>query len=346
MRRCIKRLVCGVMFALVSAALFARPSIRDAVRSMDDALMKNYSTTAQVTLGFITYADTNTCGTVVPFMREAIQAAAADSRRINIIKTTELSEYEQSGIATRGLTMGMSKNARTSGEKKYILDGTYREKGADVELTLTLHDADGNVISVQQAYFAQSELTTRNLTLFPQNKMLAKTIQDDFDHAADETKPMQPSTASAQKTAATIGLSAAMLDMRGNLVNILHPNDTVRFKISADTDCYLAILCIDANGVKTWLSVTDSFLEADSPRLFPDIAGAVLRVADDGVFGAEQVVIYACTDKAGLPTQQSGDKYTSDDLHAIMRKQKVVRKHADYGTGTFKITYTIMERTK
>ena len=342
MRRHLQRLACAVVAAALATALGAEESIRGAVRRFDEALLQAQSTTALVTLGFITYADTNTCGTVVPFMQREIQAACADSRRISIVKTTELSEYEQAGIATRGLTMGMSKKARTGGEKRYILDGTYRENAPYVELTLSMHDADGAVLAVHTARIAQSVLDAQQLTLYPQNKQLAQTIQADFDTVVTETEHEQDSPQQKPRER-PIGIAASMLDAGGNLVNMLRANDIVRFKICADTDCYLAILCIDANGAKTWLPITDNFLEADRVRLFPDIAGAVLRVADDGVFGAEQVVIYACTDERGLPARQAGGKYASEDLHAIMRKQKLAREQANYGIGTFKITYTIME---
>ena len=140
-----------------------------------------------------------------------------------------------------------------------------------------------------------------------------------------------------------ISLSASMLDNSGNRVNILRAKDIVRFKVCADRDCYIAILCIDARGVKSWLPMTNNFLEAGKARLFPDIAGSVLRVADDGVTGSEQVVIYACSEKAGLPSQTDSGNFVSTDLHTIMRRQRASKAGMVYDTGTFKITYTILK---
>lgn len=334
----MKRKILEFFALLCTSLIFAQESIRETIRSFDEDLMKAQSTTAQVTIGFITYADSNTCGTIVPFLQDEIKQAAESTRRISIVKTTELSEYEQAGIATRGLTMGMSSKAKKYSEKNYILDGTYCERGENIELLLTMHDAEGNVFGKKTAIFEKSLAIENNLTLFPSNQKTAKTIQEDFEKIQTEEEKSK-----RQKTA-RIGLSASMLDSGGSLVNILHPNDIVRFKISADSDCYISILCIDANGVKTWLPLSNNFLEADTPRLFPDIAGAVLRVANDGVFGAEQVVIYACSEKEGLPSQTESGKYSSQDLHLIMKKQQNAKKNKSYGTGTFKITYTIMEK--
>ena len=85
-------------------------------------------------------------------------------------------------------------------------------------------------------------------------------------------------------------------------------------------------------------------MEADKPRMFPDISGAVLKVDNNGVYGAEQVVIYACTNEAGLPNQNDNGKYSNQDLHLIMKKQQSAKQNKSYQTGTFKITYTVMEK--
>lgn len=334
----MKRFFCNVALFVFSMTIFAQVSINETIKNFDEDLMKSQSTNAKVSIGFITYKDSNTCGSIVPYIQEKIKTAAEDSRRIDIVKTTELSEYEQAGIATRGLTMGMSKKARKNGAKNYIIDGNYRESGSDVELFLAMHDSDGNVLSTHTALISKNEISEKRLTLFPDNQNIADSIQKDFEHNQEE-QIMQN-----KKSASKIELVASMLDLNGNLVNILNPNDIVRFKVFADSDCYVAILCIDANGVKTWLPTTSNFIEADTVRFFPDIAGAVLRISDDGVFGAEQVIIYACSDEKGLPSQNDSGKYSSEDLHSIMKKQRAVKKNKDFGTGTFKITYTIMEK--
>lgn len=331
-------------------SLFAENSITDVLKEFDKILMEGQNTRAQMTIGFITYEDSNTCGSVVPYFQKEIKGAAENTRRINIVKTTELTEYEQAGIATRGVNMGMSKKTKMNKNPAYNLDGVYYDRGNNIELVLTMHNADGKIFAKKSAFISKSVILENKLTLYPENKRLAESIQTDFDTSEKELenekskKNEKNSYNSKPDDSAKIGIAASMLDAGGSLVNMLYPNDKVSFKISTDKDCYLAILCIDANGVKTWLPMTNNFIEADKVRLFPDIPGAVLRVSDDGVFGAEQVIIYACSKEEALPSQTDGGKYSNSDLHTIMRRQKSVRNYGDLASGTFKITYTILQK--
>lgn len=340
----MKTILLLLVLTFTPLVLFAEDSISQIIKSFDEDLMNDNSIESQVTIGFITFSDTNTCGSIVPFIQEEIKNAAEASRRIRIVRTTELSEYEQAGIATRGLTIGMSKKAKNIQNRNYILDGTYYDRNQNIELILTMHDAEGKFFGKKSAFISKSEIAKRNLTLFPQNQKIAEEIQNDFGKIENEQNRIREKDSKKKNYATKISLSASMLDSDGNLVNILYPNDIVRFKISSDEDCYISILCIDANGIKTWLRLNNNFIEGDTPRFFPDVAGSVLRVTDDGVFGAEQVVIYASTSKEGLPSEQNNGKYISQDLHTIMKKQQNAKKNKNYATGTFKITYTIMEK--
>ena len=141
-----------------------------------------------------------------------------------------------------------------------------------------------------------------------------------------------------------IKIIAAMINEAGNPTRNVRANDIVRFRVVADSDCYIAILCIAADGERTYLDMKSNFMEAGVPRYFPDIAGARLRVADDGVAGAEYIVIYACSAETGLPSRKSGGKGASGDFHTIMRRQRASKAGAAYRTGIFRINYTVLER--
>lgn len=97
-------------------------------------------------------------------------------------------------------------------------------------------------------------------------------------------------------------VTACMINDNGEAVSVLHPKDVIRFKVSTDKNAYLAILCIDAKGEEDWLPMQTNYIRAGESRIFPDIPGAVLRV-QDGVFGNEQVKIYAATVESELPKQ-------------------------------------------
>jgi len=346
----MKRKVLLVLVLLSAISAFALDnSVEEVMQGLDEVVEGYGYEEALVTIGFITYQDSNTCGTIVPYIQERIKKASENLQHIKIVKTTDLSEYEQSGITTRGLGRGIGDDNSTSKQKKLILDGTYTPDSGHILFQLTLHDVENEFWEYAASWVTLEEVT--GYTLYPTNIKLAETVQEDFNEITNQTDTTDSNQNNNQnnsqkqntKTAGRINLSASMLDSNGELVNILHPNDVVRFKITADFDCYIAILCIDANGVKTWLPTTSNFMEANVSRLFPDISGAVLRVANDGVFGAEQVVIYASTGKEGLPSQGDNGKYTSQDLHMIMKNQQNARKDKNNKTGTFKITYTIIK---
>lgn len=97
-------------------------------------------------------------------------------------------------------------------------------------------------------------------------------------------------------------LKAAIIDGNGNPVTTLRPKDVIRFKVESAKNAYLAILCIDAKGNEEWLPISNNFIRAGESRIFPDIQGAVLRV-DEGMYGNEQVVVYAANSQSELPNQ-------------------------------------------
>lgn len=107
-------------------------------------------------------------------------------------------------------------------------------------------------------------------------------------------------SSSSSKT--PLGVSACMINENGQTVSTLHPGDIIRFKVSADKNVYLAILCIDAQKNEEWLPLQSNYLRAGESRIFPDIPGAVLRV-ENGIFGNESVKVYAATVESDLPGQ-------------------------------------------
>ena len=138
-------------------------------------------------------------------------------------------------------------------------------------------------------------------------------------------------------------ITAAMLDVEYNLVNILFPQDIVQFMISTNKDSYIALMCIDANGMKSWLPIENNFIPAGEVRTFPDIANTVFKVVD-GVYGAEQILVYASSSPKGLPNQQSDSRYIQNDIQQISRGIMAVTQDdsEEYETSVFKITYTVL----
>ncbi len=253
-------------------------------------------------------------------------------------------------VATRGVSGNLS-SAKKNGARSFVLSGTYYENGENLELFLSLHTDDGRLFASETALIPLSEIKRRRLSLYPENNVLAKQVQEDFaasqeqdsSSPASSNKTPDISAPSIQKKSNCV-ITAAMLDAQDNLVNILHPNDTVRFLICTSLDSYIALLSIDANGDKNWLPLNNNFLQADEVYTFPDIPNQVYKVVD-GVYGAEQILVYASTSPAGLPEQNSGGTYRRGDIQQTTRGIMAVKEQSEgsYETSVFKITYTVLE---
>ena len=341
-------------------------SIETVLRKFDGAISQAAIPKAQVSIGFISYAETDTSGTVVPWMQSEIKKAAAKMRHIDVIQSKMLPPQEQTGIATRGASFGKQRTLAPK-DRKYILTGRYYEnKSAGVvELTLELSSTDGKLLASETATILMTEISDRNLTLYPENLVQAEAIKEEFTQAAMEIQSVPPvaanktpqktgsaaaaskalhqstSTSSAASTG-TIDVIAVMLDPDNNLVDILYPGDTVKFLVSTDKDAYIAIIGIDAKGNQYSLPVKDNFLKADMPRTFPD--DDVDYQVVDGVFGSEHLFIFAASTPEGLPKPVNEGAYQPNTVLNAARGMVAVAKRKKLETGVFVIPYTVMKR--
>lgn len=327
------------LFMILAVSTFAQNSISDGIRRFDNVLFEKQIQRAETAIGFVYYSDSETCGSVVPWIKNEIKRAAARTMRIKIIDTSSLSSEEQI-VATRGVSFGQMK--KSSEQKKYIISGTYFPNAENLELFLDLKDSTGELVASEKIIIPMSELKSLNLTLFPNNSMQANQISKDFEDSFLYRVKERSGLIAITKPDYLI--TAAMLDSEDNLVNMLYPNDIVKFMISVEKDSYIAILCIDANGDKNWLPVAYNFIRAGEVRTFPDLKNTVFKVVD-GVYGAEQILIYASTSEKGLPEQTSTGRYAKNDIQKITRGITAVKQSSaeNYETSVFKITYTVME---
>lgn len=339
----MKKLFLCILFVFIGISCFSEEAFFSVLKDFDSEIMKNSDSYAETTIGFITYSDTNTCGSVVEWFNKEIKLAAESTRRIKIADSNKADEVTQAVVATRSIKMGVAKVS--TAKKKYVIDGIYEEEGDFVNLTLRFLTSDGSLISEREMAIPKAEITKRKLTLRPENVELATAIQQDFDTVIQADVTESSHNKEAQNTndekSSSIKIYASMLDNRENLVNILHPGDIVNFKISTDKNCYLAILMIDAEGEKQWLPMENDYMRAGAPRYFPDIDGAVLQVAD-GIFGAEQIIIYAASKRQDLPAQTDEGIYKKQDLQLITRKLELKQSNTEVASGMFKITYTVV----
>lgn len=362
MKNCMKRqFIVAALMSIFVSALFAENSIEAVIRRFDTVILNAAIPKAEVSIGFISYADTETCGTVVPWIHGEIKKAVTKMRRIKLVQSNTLNQQEQTGIATRGAMFGDTKKT-DSKKEKYILSGKYYKNKAVMELTLDLIGVSGTLIASETAVMPLSEVYDRNLTLYPENKDQAETVKKDFEQAAAELQGEEQSSILAQETSDSSGASlssqnetntssnkkdaiqvvASMLDKKNNLVDILYPGDAVKFVITTDKDAYIAIMGIDANGKQFWLPVKNNFLQAGVQRTFPDTD--IEYQAVDGVFGTEGIIIYAVSDESTLPQPINESEYSSGTIQNITRGLIAVKKEKKAATGVCIIPYTVMKK--
>ena len=250
-------MLAAVISCVVISVLSAQQSIEGVLRKFDGAISQAAIPKAQVSIGFISYAETDTSGTVVPWMQSEIKKAAAKMRHIDVIQSKMLPPQEQTGIATRGASFGKHRTIAPK-DRKYILTGKYYENktAGVVELTLELSSTSGKLLASETASIPMTEISNRNLMLYPENLAQAEAIKEEFTQAAAEVQNAEPAAAnktpqkagspSATAKSGTIDITAVMLDSENNLVDILYPGDTVKFLVSTGTDAYIAIMGIDA----------------------------------------------------------------------------------------------------
>ena len=360
-------MLAAVISCVVISVLSAQQSIETVLRKFDGAISQAAIPKAQVSIGFISCAETDTSGTVVPWMQSEIKKAAAKMRHIDVIQSKMLPPQEQTGIATRGASFDKQRTLAPK-DRKYILTGRYYEnKSAGVvELTLELSSTDGKLLASETASIPMTEISDRNLTLYPENLAQAEAIKEEFTQVAAEVQSVPPvaankipqksgstavtnealhqgsSTSSGAATTGTIDVIAVMLDPENNLVDILYPRDTVKFLVSTDKDAYIAIIGIDAKGNQYSLPVKDNFLKADMPRTFPD--DDVDYQVVDGVFGSEHLFIFAASTPEGLPKPINEGVYQSNTILNAARGMVAVAKRKKLETGVFVIPYTVMKK--
>lgn len=272
-------------------------------------------------------SETNSASEFTVFLKDVIEVALSDcGKEIFDLKADQQSELFLAQLSDSGVYDMSSSDWAKRQFPEGVIYSSFIEKDNKVSVYFSYKQFAGNTKKTSV------EFSTKNLpglNYKPANYELAKSINEDFVRNIPKPDYL---------------ITAAMLDSEGNLVNMLYPNDIVKFMISGEKDSYIAILCIDANGDKNWLPVENNFIRAGEVRTFPDLKGTVFKVVD-GVYGAEQILIYASTSEKGLPEQTSTGKYARNDIQKITRGIMAVKQSSaeNYETSVFKITYTVME---
>lgn len=308
--------VCAFILPLVYSADFSS----SLEKSLIKILPKNKG---PVIVGALTYGETESATEFTPYLRQKIETVLSE----NGYDIFSLNADRQAELFIAGLNeSGVYKNLGDEWNDKELPLGTvscvFVERGAVLELFLDFRPLAGN------AKKSSFEISSQNLPGFnvkPANQNIVENLNDDFSKS--------------NNSSGGIAIQAAMLDKDGNLVDVLYPDDIVRFMVHVDKDSYIAILCIDAAGQKSWLPIENNFVRAGQTRYFPDISDIDFRVLY-GTYGSEQILIYASETAQGLPAQTNSGEYKNGDLQNITRAIGGIKK----GSSVYKIGYAVLEK--
>lgn len=277
-----------------------------------------------------TYSETDAASKFSVYLKNEIEIALSNAGKelfsLDADRQTELflAELKDSGYES---------NDESWTRRKFpdgVLASTFIRQGDKVQVFFSYRQFAGNTKKSSMIFSANS---LQRMKYEPDNYELAKDVTSDFSKADILPK-------------SDFRITAAMLDEENNVIDILHPNDTVRFMIATSKDAYISILCIDANGNKNWLPIRDNRMIAGEVRTFPDLNNTVFKVVDN-VYGTERIIIYASTSPKGLPEQDTIKTYQQGDIQQISRGIIAVKENAVEGyesSPPFEITYTVMEK--
>ena len=219
----------------------------------------------------------------------------------NILEKTSVAERDEYSLAL----IQQESNFQLSGE---VSDETIQEigqaLGADCLVSGEIMETSGGWNLTLRATLVESKkiVASSKCKVSGKDKEVKFQVKKSKDPEPVYHLPSKRVAPSEPVSSVKGGISAEMIDEAGRAVDVLHPRDVIRFRVSSDKNAYLAILCIDAKKEENWLPLQNNYIRAGESRIFPDIPGATLRV-EDGIFGKEQVKIYSAGIESDLPNQ-------------------------------------------
>ena len=91
----MKKIVLIIFMFFVQFFLFAQEqTIENVVKNFDAKIFNSASSNAEISIGFISYGDSETCGSVVPWFQSQIKQAVSKTRRLTVITSSDLKPEE------------------------------------------------------------------------------------------------------------------------------------------------------------------------------------------------------------------------------------------------------------
>jgi hypothetical protein len=301
----------------------AEEEIARAVSAMARAV--NQKTT--ITVGRISYADTQTVSNLSAWLKNTIVSSA--QKQNDKFEVASESESADFAVASRGLTV----ETQASGSRaiQAVITGSFSPLDADAEVSLQLVSTSGNrvVLSSSRFVIPSSELQRRKLSLLPEkdNVIITK--------AEFETKQKAVEPYSGKNNRWKFTVTPDVLD------GIYYDGDYMTMRVFSERDCYFRIIHVDVNGetqVIYPLSANDNnFIRAGQTRRIPDNT----RFKMGAPYG-EEMILASAYERQFTQRQQSGSLSADGITRGLTVEAD--NKAQMSPSATAKFSYTILPR--
>jgi len=253
--------------------------------SADDEVMRAVSVMARavdqkttITVGRISYADTQTVSNLSAWLKSTIVAGANKERgKFDVASESESADF---AVSSRGLTV---ENPVSNSAIQAVITGSFSPIDSDAEVSIQLVSTSGNkvVLSSSRFIIPASELQRRKLTLLP-DKNNAVITKAEFE---SKQKAVEPYAGKNNKWNFTV--TPDVLD------GIYYDGDYMTMRLFSEKDCYFRLIHVDVNGIAQVIypvSPSDNnFIRAGETRRIPDNT----RFKMGAPFGEEMILAAA-----------------------------------------------------
>jgi hypothetical protein len=281
-----------------------------------------------ITVGRISYADTQTVTSLSAWLKNGIIAGAQKQQDKFQVATED--ESAAFAVASRGLTV---ETPVANSSIQAVVTGTYSplDNGAEVSLQLISTAGNKTVLASQRFVIPATELERRKLSLLPE-KGGAMITKAEFDA---KQKAVDPYT--GKNNAWVFTVTPDVLD------GIYYDGDYMTMRIYSERNCYFRIIHVDVNGnaqvIYPLAAADNNLIRAGETRRIPDNT----RFKMGSPFG-EEIILVAAYDRPFRTGSQSGASPLSAD--AITRGLTVESDNnaTISPSATAKFSYTILPR--
>jgi len=283
----MKKIVFAFVLAILCTALAAAEDYDSKVRAAVIRLTARLTSPIEVSMGSIYLDGTQSQSGLSRNLYIKIGTHAQDTGKLRV----KVAEPPRAG-ETRG-----TKSDTSSGGRKGIIHGTFRQTDKEVFITLQLSDPDGALLGSSPEFSVPiSELKNLGIEILPAN---IKTVDEIKRQEEVFVPPVRPVPAPAPATpASTQAVTALKIEAWPNSdTNTYFVGDKMSIYLLASKGCYVRVDYTDAEGKKQMLfpnqSNSNNFLKANTVYIIPQ---APIELVMEPPLGMEQVWVLASTE--------------------------------------------------